>query len=52
MKPEVAAKKKLDEKGLSKKLEDIKERIKKEKNIDDSLRALIFKDGVCVSSSA
>lgn len=44
-------KKKGDDKGNSKRLEEIKEKLKKEKNVVETIRTLIFKDGVCVSSS-
>jgi hypothetical protein len=35
----------------SKRLDEIKEKIKKEKDIVETIRTLIFKDGICVSSS-
>ncbi len=44
-------KKKPDNNALLKRINEIKENIKKEKHLEDTLRVLIFKDGICVSSS-
>ena len=39
------------EKGSKKKKDELTQQIKKDKNLSDCTRALIFKDGVCVSSA-
>ena len=39
------------EKGSKKKKDELQQQIKKDKNLSDVTRALIFKDGVCVSSA-
>jgi len=45
------AQKEIDEKGSKKKKEELKDQFKKDLNLKEQLRLLIFKDGLCHSNA-